>query len=101
MTIIIFISPFEIFIPWIVYVIIRFVVKDKRNRTGGCIVTYLIWLFLSGILIAPFNRSIHYLPYNFEAALILGALMFIDLCFQINNIRTSLTRWKEVEAGGV
>ena len=89
MIIILFVSPFEIFIPWIVYVIIRFVVKDKRNRIGGCFVTYLFWLFSSGILMTPFNRSIHYLPFNFEAALILGSLMFIDLCFQIRSIRSA------------
>jgi hypothetical protein len=27
------------------------------------------------------------LPYNYEIALILGSLMIIDLCFQINTLR--------------
>ncbi|MFW9889603.1 MAG: hypothetical protein ACFFER_15550 [Candidatus Thorarchaeota archaeon] len=84
MTIIFGASPLDILLTVPIYIAVRFLPDNKRRRIKGCIVAFLIWLFVS---MGIFNPRITVIsPGTIELFIIILLMMLADIGMQFRSL---------------
>ncbi|MFX1261860.1 MAG: hypothetical protein ACFFAZ_07235 [Promethearchaeota archaeon] len=85
MTIIYAATPLEVLFTVPIYIAVRFLPDDRVRRMKGCIVAFLIWLFVTMMgLMPPFT---YMFPGTIELFIIVLVVMLTDIGLQFRNLK--------------
>ncbi|MHA2208364.1 MAG: hypothetical protein ACXABV_04275 [Candidatus Thorarchaeota archaeon] len=78
-------TPLEVLFTVPIYIAARFLPDDRGRRMNGCIVAFLIWLFVTMGALMPFFAV--KLPGTIELFIIVLFVMLTDIGFQFRTLK--------------